>query len=96
MRAGLSREQAVLATPKTASPLGVAMGPSVMHLQCPACREEELFIGLPRFDQRITCGGCGATPEVRHAHESWCATRRGELLRRFPDLIRDEPPIGGA
>jgi uncharacterized protein (DUF983 family) len=57
-----------------------------MHLRCPACGEEELFIGVPAFDQRVSCSGCGSSAEVRHAHERWCAVRRAELARMFPEL----------
>ncbi len=68
---------------------------SVMHLQCPFCGEEALFIGVPAFDRRVTCSKCGATPEVRHAHEAWCAGRRSELSRRFPELGAMEDNTSG-
>ncbi len=82
--------------PERRSLRAVPTSVSVMHLRCPACDAEELFIGVPAFDERVACSACGASTEVRHAHETWCAARRETLDRRFPDLVKDERPIGGA
>ncbi len=80
--------------PERRSLRAVPTSASVMHLRCPACHEEALFIGVQAFDQRVSCDACGASSEVRHAHETWCAAKREILNREFPELLQDDPPVG--
>jgi ribosomal protein S27E len=70
----------------------VPMSPSVMHLKCPSCGEEGLFIGVPQFDVAVSCDACGQHSEVRQAHEAWCLQRREVLANRFPNLRDEEEP----
>jgi len=81
--AAFARES-LLALPEPSLAMDSPM--TAVHVTCPKCAQD---FAVPRSmnpDRPMACPACGSKFEFRQFHEAWCASRRNELGRRFPDL----------